>query len=90
MWSRKSRYGAIVVDAPIATNVSTPASASASTSDDEFSAMGITYQVSDDLTIGYTSSERDFGDKAQDQEARKPKGHRKCYYGDSDQVWMRD
>ena len=41
----------------------------ATTSDDEFSAMGITYQVSDDLTIGYTSSERDFGDKAQDQEA---------------------
>jgi outer membrane protein OmpU len=41
----------------------------ATTSDDEFSAMGITYQVSDDLTIGYTSSERDFGDKTQDQEA---------------------
>ena len=41
----------------------------ATTSDDEFSAMGITYQVNDDLTVGYTSSERDFGDKAQDQEA---------------------
>ena len=35
----------------------------ATTSDDEFSAMGITYQVSDDLTIGYHASERQFGDK---------------------------
>jgi len=43
--------------------------AGATTSDDEFSAVGITYQVSDDLTIGYHSSERDFGDKAQDQES---------------------
>jgi outer membrane protein OmpU len=43
--------------------------AGATTSDDEFSAVGITYQVNDDLTIGYHSSERDFGDKAQDQEA---------------------
>ena len=42
--------------------------AGATTSDDEFSAVGITYQVNDDLTIGYHSSERDFGDKAQDQE----------------------
>jgi outer membrane protein OmpU len=39
------------------------------TSDDEFSAIGVTYQVSDDLTIGYTSSERQFGDKSQDQES---------------------
>ena len=42
--------------------------AGATTSDDEFSAVGVTYQVNDDLTIGYHSSERDFGDKAQDQE----------------------
>jgi len=41
----------------------------ATTSDDEFSAIGVTYQVSDDLTIGYTSSERQFGDKSQDQES---------------------
>ena len=39
------------------------------TSDDEFSAMGITYQVSDDLTIGYHTSERQFGDQTQDQES---------------------
>ena len=41
----------------------------ATTSDDEFSAFGITYQVSDDLTIGYTTSEREFGDKTQDEES---------------------
>jgi outer membrane protein OmpU len=40
----------------------------ATTSDDEFSAHGITYQVSDDLTIGYNASERQFGDKSADQE----------------------
>ena len=40
----------------------------ATTSDDEFSAHGITYQVSDDLTIGYNASNREFGDKSQDQE----------------------
>jgi outer membrane protein OmpU len=39
------------------------------TGDDEFSAMGITYQVSDDLTIGYHASERQFGDKSEDQES---------------------
>jgi len=38
-------------------------------SDDEFSAIGITYQVSDDLTIGYHSAERDFGDQTLDQES---------------------
>ena len=38
-------------------------------SDDEFSAMGITYQVSDDLTVGYNTSERQFGDKSEDQES---------------------
>ena len=41
----------------------------ATTSDDEFSAFGITYQISDDLTIGYTTSEREFGDKTQDEES---------------------
>jgi outer membrane protein OmpU len=39
------------------------------TSDDEFSAIGITYQVSDDLTIGYHASERQFGNKTADQES---------------------
>ena len=42
----------------------------ATTSDDEFSAHGITYQVSDNLTIGYNSSERQFGDKTADQESK--------------------
>jgi outer membrane protein OmpU len=42
----------------------------ATTSDDEFSAHGITYQVSDDLTIGYNASERQFGDKSADQESK--------------------
>jgi outer membrane protein OmpU len=40
----------------------------ATAGDDDFSAMGITYQVSDDLTIGYNASERQFGDKTADQE----------------------
>ena len=38
--------------------------------DDEFSAHGITYQVSDDLTIGYHASERQFGDQTADQETK--------------------
>ena len=38
--------------------------------DDEFSAHGVTYQVSDDLTIGYHASERQFGDKSADQETK--------------------
>ena len=42
----------------------------ATTSDDEFSAMGVTYQVTEDLTIGYNESERQFGDKTEDQEAK--------------------
>ncbi len=42
----------------------------ATTSDDDFSAVGITYQVSDDLTIGYHQSEREFGDQSQDQESK--------------------
>jgi outer membrane protein OmpU len=42
----------------------------ATTSDDEFSAHGITYQVSDDLTIGYHATEREMGDKTQDEESK--------------------
>ena len=41
----------------------------ATTSDDEYSALGISYQVSDDLSVSYNSSERDFGDGDADQEA---------------------
>ena len=41
-----------------------------SNDDDEFSSHGITYQVSDDLTIGYHASERQFGDKTADQETK--------------------
>jgi len=41
----------------------------ATTSDDEYSAVGISYQVSDDLSVSYNSSERDFGDGDADQEA---------------------
>ena len=42
----------------------------ATTSDDEFSAHGITYQVSDDLTIGYHASDREFGDKSAEEESK--------------------
>jgi outer membrane protein OmpU len=38
--------------------------------DDEFSSHGITYQVTDDLTIGYHASEYQFGDKTADQETK--------------------
>ena len=38
------------------------------TNDDDFEAMGITYQVSDDLTIGYTESSYNDGNVATDQE----------------------
>ena len=41
---------------------------SAATNDDEFEAMGITYQVSDDLTIGYTESTYNAGSETTDQE----------------------
>ena len=41
-----------------------------SNDDDEFSAHGITYQLTDDLTIGYHASERQFGDKTADQETK--------------------
>jgi len=42
--------------------------ATAATNDDEFEAMGITYQVSDDLTIGYNESTYNDGNTAVDQE----------------------
>ena len=32
--------------------------------------MGITYQVSDDLTIGYHASDREFGDKSAEEESK--------------------
>ena len=41
---------------------------SAATNDDEFEAMGITYQVSDDLTVGYHESSFNDGNKSTDQE----------------------
>jgi len=41
-----------------------------SNDDDEFSAHGITYQVTDDLTIGYHASEYQFGDQTADQETK--------------------
>ena len=41
---------------------------SAATNDDEFEAMGITYQVSDDLTIGYNESSYNDGNTTTDQE----------------------
>ena len=40
----------------------------AATNDDEFESMGITYQVSDDLTIGYHESSYNDGNLATDQE----------------------
>ena len=42
--------------------------ATAATADDDFEAMGITYQVSDDLTIGYTESTYNAGSETTDQE----------------------
>jgi outer membrane protein OmpU len=38
--------------------------------DDEFSSHGVTYQLTDDLTIGYHASEYQFGDKTADQETK--------------------
>ena len=43
--------------------------ANGSTNDDEFQAMGITYQVSDDLTIGYNQSEYDDANNTNDEES---------------------
>ena len=42
--------------------------ATSASDDDDFEAIGITYQVSDDLTIGYTESTYDAGDSTTDQE----------------------
>jgi outer membrane protein OmpU len=42
--------------------------ATSASNDDDFEAMGITYQVSDDLTIGYNESTYDAGDQTTDQE----------------------
>jgi outer membrane protein OmpU len=42
--------------------------ASVATNDDEFEAMGITYQVNDDLTIGYNESTYNDGNTTTDQE----------------------
>jgi outer membrane protein OmpU len=42
----------------------------ATTSDDTMSIHGITYQVSDDLSIGYHASSRDLGDKGDDEESK--------------------
>ena len=42
--------------------------ANTSANSDEFSAMGISYAVSDDLSISYTESAYDAGDKATDEE----------------------
>jgi outer membrane protein OmpU len=43
--------------------------ASTAAATDEFSAMGITYQVSDALTIGYTESSYNAGDKSADHDS---------------------
>ena len=43
--------------------------ANGSTNDDEFEAMGITYQVSDELTIGYNTSEYDDANNTNDEES---------------------
>ena len=42
--------------------------ATSTNDDDDFEAMGITYQVTDDLTIGYNASSYDAGDMTSDQE----------------------
>ncbi len=42
----------------------------ATTSDDTMSIHGITYQVNDDLSIGYHASTRDLGDKDLDEESK--------------------
>jgi len=41
---------------------------SSTNNDDDFESMGITYQVTDDLTVGYHASVYDAGDKTTDQE----------------------
>ena len=43
--------------------------ANGSTDDDGFTAMGVTYAVSDSLSIGYTTSEYDDDDNTTDEES---------------------
>ena len=43
--------------------------ANGSTNDDEFEAIGVTYQVNDDLTIGYNQSEYDNANTTTDEES---------------------
>jgi outer membrane protein OmpU len=43
--------------------------AGAATNDDEFDAMGITYQVTDEFTIGYTQSSYNDGNKTADHDS---------------------
>ena len=43
--------------------------ANGSTNDDEFEAMGVTYQVSDDLTLGYNTSTYDDANNTNDEES---------------------
>ena len=43
--------------------------ANGATNDDEFEAMGITYQVNDDLTIGYNQSTYDDANNTNDEES---------------------
>jgi outer membrane protein OmpU len=59
----KYAYGPIVVGMQ-----ESETNANSSANSDEFSAMGISYIVSDDLTISYGESAYDAGDKASDEE----------------------
>ena len=59
----KYAYGPVTVGYQESEIDSTSAS-----NDDEYEAMGITYQVSDDLTIGYTESTYNAGSETTDQE----------------------
>lgn len=59
----KYAYGPIVVGMQ-----ESETDANTAANSDEFSAMGISYIVSDDLTISYTESAYDAGDKASDEE----------------------
>ena len=61
----KYAYGPITVGIQSSENDEDGGSAN----DDELEIMGITYAVSDDLTIGYHQSEYNAGDKALDQES---------------------
>jgi outer membrane protein OmpU len=60
----KYAYGPVTVGAQ-----TSEIDASTAAATDEFDAMGVTYQVSDDLTIGYNQSAYNAGDKGVDQES---------------------